>query len=141
MAYATKQDLQKRLTDVKLVQLTDFAHSGAMDEARITAALHAAGSLIDSYVAGRYTLPLTVSDQVKDLSVDLAIYKLHAGRQFIPDTVKEDYNRALALLKDVSAGRASFDQPARRQASGQEVKTKDHASAPDVFDKDRLEGY
>ena len=74
MAYATKADLQQRLTDTKLVQLTDFGNTGSMDEARITEALNVASALVDSYVAGRYTLPLTVSDQVRDLTVELAVY-------------------------------------------------------------------
>ena len=141
MAYASKQDLQKRLSNAKLVQLTDFANAGSMDEARITEALNAATSLIDSYASDRYVLPLAVSDQVKDLAVGIAVYKLHAGRQMITESVKEDYNRGLALLKDVAAGRASLNQPAALQATELDVKTKDHDTERDVFDEKKLDAF
>ncbi len=141
MAYATKADLQQRLTDTKLVQLTDFGNTGSMDEARITEALNVASALVDSYVAGRYTLPLTVSDQVRDLTVELAVYKLHAARQAVPEQVRADHDRILSFLKDVGAGRASLDQSAKLQASELDAKTKDHDAKPDVFDTDKLDAY
>ena len=141
MAYAVKADLQKRLDDAKLLQLTDFANAGSVDDTRITEALNAASSLVDSYTGGRYVLPLTVSDQVKDITLDIAIYKLHSGRQIDSDPVKEAYDQALRFLKDVSAGKASLNQSGKVQSTERDVKTRDHDADPEVFDDTKLRDF
>ena len=141
MAYAVKADLQKRMPDTTLVQLTDFDNAGSMNDARITEALDAASAMVDSYAGGRYTLPLTASKQVMDLTLAIAVYKLHTLRPPAPEQVRQDYDDAVRLLRDVAAGKATLDQPSLTQTSEMDVKTKDHATDPDVFDKDELDGY
>ena len=141
MPYAVKADLQKRMTDKTLVQLTDFPNAGSMDDARITEALDAASAKLDSYAGGRYTLPLVASDQVKDLTLVIAIYKLHALRPPAPDQVRLDYEDAIKFLKDVAAGKATLDQPTLTQTSELDVKKKDHDDDPDIFDEDRLKDF
>ena len=144
MAYATKADLQKRITDARLVQLTDFDGSGEMDDTRITEALDLATSAIDSYTSGRYTLPLVGSNQVKDLCVTLAVHKLYEGRQLAPpEMVAKQQEDAMRLLRDVSGGKAALDQPAKTQATEMDVKTVDHTDPDkqDVFDPKKLEAY
>lgn len=138
MAYAAKSDIQKRLDDSKLIQLTDFSNSGSMDDARIAEALALATALIDSYAGGRYQLPLVASDQVRDLCVSLAIFKLYEGRQLANEWAQGLYDRAVDFLANVQAGKASLDQPAQTQAVSMEATTKDHEAEPDVFDDNRL---
>ncbi len=141
MAYATKADLQKRITDAKLVQLTDFDNTGEMDDTRITEALNLASATIDSYARARYNLPLVISDQVKDVCVAIAEFKLYEGRQLATEPVKDSFERAMGFLKDVAAGRASLEQSGKTQTSGMDVKTKDHSTSPDVFDANKLDGF
>ena len=141
MGYAVKADVQKRLTDAKLVQLTDFAATGAMDDAKITQALDDASAVVDSYTRGRYVLPLTVSDQVKNLAVDIAIFKLHEGRQLVNETVEKAYGRAVAFLKDVSRGTASLEQATKTQATEMDVKRPDREEDPRAFEDEHLEGF
>lgn len=142
MAYAVKADVQKRITDAKLVQLTDFAATGAMDDAKITEALAHASGIVDSYTRGRYVLPLVASDQVKDLTVALAVYRLHSMRQLMNDQVAKDYEDAVRLLKDVSAGRAALDQPPTSvQATEMDVKKPDREDDPRTFEDSKMEGF
>jgi len=148
MAYATKADLQQRITDAKLVQLTDFDNTGEIDDARISTALNLASATIDSYTSGRYTLPLVVSDQVKDICLTIAEFKLYEGRQLIATPrgfeahpVADAYDRAIGFLKDVAAGRASLDQPGKTQAAETEVKGPDRTAKPAVFGDDNMSGF
>jgi phage gp36-like protein len=142
MSYTTINDLRKRLSEQKLIQLTDYKQSGSTDTDVVTAALGSASGIIDSYAAGRYTLPLTASAQVKDIELTIAIYKLHEGRQLVPDQVRQSYEDAIAFLKDVSSGKASLDQAATLQVSGMgEVVTRDHDTSPYGFDDTRLADF
>lgn len=141
MAYAIKADIQKRLDDQKLVQLTDFTNSGTMDDSRITEALDLATATIDSYAGGRYDLPLTASDQVKDLCVTIAIFKLYEGRQLVSEWAENAWTRAMKFLDDVRSGKASLDQPLKAQSTAMEATTKDHVEDPDVFDDNKLTNF
>lgn len=142
MSYTTITDLRKRISEAKLVQLTDFGNNQVTDTAVVTAALNSASAIIDSYCAARYSLPLAVSDQVKDLELVIGIYKLHEGRQLVPDQVRQSFEDAVAFLKDVSAGKASLDQATVPQTSGSgEVVTRDHDTSPYAFDSVRLDDW
>ena len=101
-----------------------------------------AGAEIDSYAGGRYTLPLAGSGQVKDLCLRIAIYRLYANRQKqIPETVVKDRDDAIALLKDVAAGKASLDQPEATQATETDVVMRDHETDPETFDENKLDSF
>lgn len=142
MAYAVKADLQQRVTQKRLVELTDFDGSGELNDARITETLDMASAEIDSYASGRYSLPLAASNQVKDLCLRIAIYRLYANRQReMPEMVKNDRDDAIALLKDVAAGKASLDQPAAVQTAETDVMTRDHETDPEAFDENKLENF
>lgn len=141
MSYGAITDLQTRISDTKLKQLTDFADTGQSDQAKIQEALDYGAATIDSYSSGRYTLPLKVSKQIKDLEITIAIYKLYEGRQMVTEQVRQSYEDAILFLKDVSAGKASLDQPAFVQSAEGEVITKDHDDDPDAFDDLRLADY
>ena len=61
MIYATVSDMCLRYQRSKLDLLTsDKTEDGQPDDALIDVALADAGSLIDSYISARYTLPLSV---------------------------------------------------------------------------------
>jgi phage gp36-like protein len=142
MAYTTIADLRKRLSEAKLIQLTDYKNLGSVDPDVVTAAINSASGIIDSYAAARYALPLTASDQVKDIEVTLTIFKLYEGRQLVTDQVRQSYEDAIAFLKDVSAGRASLDQAAAPQpTSGGAVVTRNHTTSPYKFDDTNLEAF
>ncbi len=141
MSYITQSDIEKRLSLTKLIQLTDFEGGGAVDNDRVSDCISAAEGILDSYCGGRYTLPLTVTAQIKDAALSICIYKLHSLRQLAPEKVRMEYEDAIAYLKDVAAGRATLDQSAISQGISAEVVTRDHTTDPEAFDDLRLADF
>lgn len=140
MAYCTENDLLNQLTQTELVQLTDDAGTGAVDSAKVDAALAAASATIDAYAGARYTLPLQPSDKVKQLCVDLTIYELEKRRRRLRDATLAARDAALSFLRDLARGRAVLDQPAGAPAQTSEADVKQ--TQPDrVFDDENLEGF
>lgn len=109
MTYALQVDLVTAFGEGELIQLTDRADppAGTVDAAIVTRALEAADGEIDSYLATRYSLPLiTVPVILRDCAADIARYRLHD--RGVPDRVKDAYEKRIAWLRDVAAGRASI---------------------------------
>ena len=109
MAYATRTDIDKRITQAELVRLTDESDSGIVDEAKVEAALEAADLEIDSYLAGnpRYKLPLVVVPPLlPSLAVDLALWNLYsiADADGMPKTRTERRQAAVDILKRLADG-------------------------------------
>lgn len=132
MPYATQADLLQRMTLAQLTQLTDDAKTGAPDGPTVAAALEEASGRVDSYCRGRYVTPLQQSDTVTTIARDVAVYFLWSRRpQQMSETVRQRYEDAMLLLKDVAAGKAVLDQPvsaaAPQSVSAEGVKpTHDH---------------
>jgi phage gp36-like protein len=120
MAYATQADLVPlRLTAKDLTELTVDVPSGipatdAATTAAVTAAaLEEASGRVESYCRDRYVTPLQQSDDVKALTLDIAIYLLFSRRRetTIGETAQQRFDQAIAFLKDIAAAKASLDQP------------------------------
>lgn len=140
MSYASIIDLKKRISDAKLIQLTDFADAGQIDEGKVAAALKYGASTIYSY-AGRPPASLVTTDQIKDLELTIAIHKLYEGRQIENQVVRQAYEDAIAFLKLVANGTVTLDGQGTLQIAEGGVVIKDHDEDPDAFDDNRLEDY
>ena len=142
MAYSTQVDLLNQVTETELIQLTDDAGSGAIDAVKVTRAIADADALIDSYAIGKYDLPLVITDRVRALSVNLAIYELEKRRRRIREDTRQAYEDAMAFLKDVAAGKASLAGQvggvATQQGTSQDVKVPDDKG---VFSDENLEDF
>jgi phage gp36-like protein len=112
MPYATQNDLLQRMTLVQLTQLTDDSNTGQPDATVVSGALEEASGRVDAYCRERYVTPLQPSDTVTTVTRDVAVYFLFSRRpQKMSDVVRQRYEDAMALLKDISAGKAVLDQP------------------------------
>lgn len=102
MAYATSADL----TNLGL----PAAALARFDSATQTAALTAASSLIDSYLASRYTLPLVSwGDDLRRAACIITAYDLLSGLGFSPmaaadENLRRRYEDVLAWLRGIAAG-------------------------------------
>jgi phage gp36-like protein len=105
MSYATLTQMTERFGAGMLTALTDRAEmaTGLVDEAVVSRALTEADAMIDGYLAGRYTLPLSeVPRLLADLAQVIAIWKLHLSE---PDPkIIKDYDQALRSLRDIATG-------------------------------------
>lgn len=107
MTYATQQSMIDRYGSPELIQLTDKVDGLTVNTAVLTVALADADAEINSYLASRYTLPLTqITDEVVRMACDITRYKLHTDN--IPATVKDRYDAVIAKLRDISKGVASL---------------------------------
>ena len=107
MSYITKADLIARFGRDELTQLTDRDRSGVIDDLALDAAIADAGGLIDSYIGGRYALP--ISQPVPILTRyagDLVRYFLFDDRA--TDEVIRRYDDVVAYLGKVSSGKVQL---------------------------------
>lgn len=108
-SYATQADLEALIPEDALLLLTDEAGTGQIDSAVVETALANAGEVIDSYLAGRYSLPLvSVPPMLKLVSVRLAGHELHVRRNELPQTWEKLYGDAIRFLEQVASGKITL---------------------------------
>lgn len=104
MNYCTRQDLIDRFGEDELIQLTDRAGTGAVDDAVLDQAIEDASGEIDGYLAsGGYATPLSpVPRIVTAKACDMArhaLYDDHATEQ-----VRKRYEDAIRFLRAIADG-------------------------------------
>ena len=77
MAYATVNDMVTQLGEAEVLSLSDRTSSGVVDDALVADALARASSEMDSYLATRHQVPLSVvPSMLKTRCVEIAYYLL-----------------------------------------------------------------
>jgi phage gp36-like protein len=123
LAYLTKQDLVDELGEDKLAKLTDDGESDEViiNDTRVAAVIENAKGVFESYIRGRYSLPVKTTPLVKQLNKKLAIFELYENRATVDEGVykirRNAYDSAIATLKDIAAGRAALDVPAAEETT------------------------
>jgi phage gp36-like protein len=114
--YATLADLIDRFGERELVELTDDAQAGSVDEALIARAIGSAESMIDGYLAARHQLPLSVVPRfLADAACDIARFKL--WRTSPPELVQKNFDAAIAVLNRIADGKIRLDQGVATEAA------------------------
>jgi phage gp36-like protein len=120
--YSTLQDLIELQGETTLLQLSDDANIGSFVTVLpyntpylvILQVIADADSVIDSYLSGRYTLPIPapIPAIIKQISANLAVCNLFVRRRELdaPEGIKLRHDRNLKLLKDIKAGLASVPE-------------------------------
>jgi len=137
MAYCTQSDLITMIPVKELAELT--ADSGDTPDGEVVdEAIHRADAEIDAYLGMRHTLPLSpLPDQVKGLSIDMALYHLYSRRSVAPTVRRQKYEAAVAFLKLVAAGEAVLEDAGDAPSSGEQVLVgSEFSSAIRVFTRD-----
>jgi phage gp36-like protein len=104
MAYHVAADLISPLSEKTLIELTDDASSGAVDQDVVAAAADSAANIIDGYLRGRVNLPLpSVPGTIKECSIQLAIFWLYMRRMpdKIPSFVKSMRDYSIDILEKI----------------------------------------
>ncbi len=106
MAYSAQTDIAKLLTPAQLVQLTDDNADGSADAAVIAEAIAEADAEIDGYLGSRYTVPVSpVPTLLRNFSVAISLWKLYGRRSLANERRRQEYEDAIAKLKDLATGR------------------------------------
>lgn len=139
MTYATRDDMIQAFGEDELIELTDRAETGEMDNTVIAAALAAAAAEIDGYVGRVADLPLaTVPANLRQVALAIARYRLDTTQS--EGRVRLDYEDALSTLTQISKGIIALDLPSA-EASAQGHTRVLGVSASPVFTTRRLGGY
>lgn len=108
--YATKQNLIDQYGSRSLIELTDRDDppTGEINDTILEGALLDADVKINSYIAKRYTSPVSGgSPALRRVAEQIAYYYLH--RDNYPDTVRKAYEDAVDYLKQISRGDVVLD--------------------------------
>ena len=131
MTYITRSQFEKRFGEVELSDLTE---SNDFD-----AAAADAQSIIDGFLASRYSLPLAnVPSLVTGWAGDIARFKLWDERA--PEEVRARYDDALAQLKMLAQGLIALPPDAQGNAAASSI-TFDGYSAERIFTSDTLRDF
>lgn len=138
MNYASKQDMIDAFGEVALIELTDRTDAGVIDDVVLTRALDDTDAEIDSYVSARYDVTLARSATVlRSKAADIAFYKLHRDRR--TDEVRQSYEDAIRLLRDIRNGLANLDIAGQQAPS---APADARVEGPDrMFSRDSLKGF
>ncbi|MFO1038148.1 MAG: phage protein Gp36 family protein [Geminicoccaceae bacterium] len=139
MSYATQADMEAAFGKGQLRELADRDGDGVADAAVVAKALADADAWIDSYLVGRYTLPLAVTPPLLNrLAGFLGFYLLHPAA--VPEDVRQRYLDALAQLRDLGCGKAQLPDTVGTPTPQTGGLPKVAAGDP-VFSSDTLAGF
>ena len=105
--YCTLNDIKQQVSEATLIEITDDILSGEINVAVIEETIQYSKTLIDGYLRGRYTLPLSIIPVLlKILAVDLSIFRLYSRRFHtdMPDSINDKYKNSLKLLEQIQKG-------------------------------------
>ncbi|HII3786364.1 TPA: gp436 family protein [Pasteurella multocida] len=136
--YATQESLIKRYTADVLLAVAMTAQK-TLDEVKIQEALEDASQTIDSYLAGRYSLPL------KQIPAVLERHCCYIARYFLEknratNQARQDYEDSIRYLEKVAAGTISLGI----SEQGETVESDNTAiiqSAGSVWARDKSKGF
>lgn len=144
MTYCAQQDLVDRFGTTKLIQLTDRVNKPAstINAVTVSERIGDAVSLINSYLAKKYQLPLTVPVPavLKTYAIDITWFLLHGEAAGKDSAVRLGFNDAKAWLKSVSQGDVIIEGAGEiiAPAGGGQIKT----SSPDrVFTRKSMSQF
>jgi phage gp36-like protein len=107
MPYATQQNMIDRFGSKELIELTDRANIGVIDATVLGNVLADADAEINTYLTGRYALPLATTPPVlTKFACDVARYQLYDVRA--SEQVKARYDDAIKFFKLLANGGISL---------------------------------
>ncbi len=107
--YAQLDDMIRQLGRREVLMLADPEQTGEIDQVIIDDALVSASAEIDSYLAGRYRLPLAhVPRNMTRIACDIARYHLTGNDRLETEAVRERYKAAVRFLELAAAGKITL---------------------------------
>ena len=142
MMYCSIADIIADMSEETLRQITDDSNSGEPDVSIINDKILEVSRLIDSYLAGRYTTPVTAAADIlllRPLAVSLTVCDLHQRRIGLDysDSLSERRRNAMKQLEHIQRGIVKLASGSSATAPAYYRTTRRNR----VFDDDTLRGY
>lgn len=144
MPYCTISDLISQIPESNIIQLTDDEGLGVVNQARVDKAITTADSVVDGYLRGRYSLPLsTVPELIKTIAIDITVYKLYERRLELemPETMMSRYKNALKMLEQIQKGLIKLGIESAEAGTGQGHYKTNKTEADRTFSKSVLKKF
>lgn len=130
--YCTKDDMLARGWEKELIQLTDKANLGVIDDGILNQAIADASAEIDSYLQGRYSLPLIIPvPNLTRICCDVARYYLFETK--VTEQVQNRYDTVIRYLEHIAKGviKLGIELPATNVA----VNSAEMTSSTPIFNR------
>lgn len=132
MPYASADDIIQ-LYGADALYVADHNRDGEPDLTAVDGALTSASDEIDSYLAVRYTLPLTSAPGIlKQRCVDIAVYRLALSADVLSDEHRKRYEDAVSHLRRIGEGKAALVLPAPASGNGADTADVSASAQPIV---------
>ncbi|MHB8772964.1 MAG: gp436 family protein [Syntrophales bacterium] len=141
MAYCTQANILNLISEATLISLTDDDGVGAVDAAKVTAAIADADATIDSYCQARYSIPLSpVPAKIAQISVDISVYNLYSRSDLeMPAGRKERNKDAIRFLEKVADGKIQLGASTPAPADTDNSVSMESGSR--IFTRGKMEGF
>lgn len=114
--YIAAEDITEVVPARIIAQITDDTSAGSganVNHPIVLELLKASESTIDSYLSGRYALPVKASDGtvppvIRDAVLSVAKYKLYARRNAVTPDIQAQYDGIISWLRAISSGKADM---------------------------------
>lgn len=118
-AYASATEMRARYPERDLAQATDPAGK-VVDDVRLTEVLEDASAEVDSYLRGRYSLPLASPPaELTGPTCAIAMYRLVPNRRAEDvEEIRNRYKDAVAFLSRVAEGKVVLDTNGAADGTG-----------------------
>lgn len=141
MTYCTLDDIRDMMDEDEIIRYTDDYDQGIVNTSVTDKAIAGAGALIDSHLATRLSVPVSpVPDIIKDLAVDIAIYKICSRRSQAPEEIRTKYDDAVKYLEKAAAGKIAIpgavSAPDSMSNDGVSMSTSTR-----IFSRDKMNGF
>ena len=124
MAYNDIDDLRKEINEDDLARLTGDIDGLTVNEVRVTEALQKASEVIDTFLRGRFTVPMIepIDPIIKCISIDLTfayLYENAYATGSVPSTIVWRKIMTLKMLKDLRSGQYTLNPAYNQQGESQ----------------------
>lgn len=129
------------MSEATVAQLTDDADGVVVNTALVTESIEVATAEIDTFLRGRYPLPLeTIPPEIKRLCIDMTKYYLHTRRRDFAkdDNIRIGFEDALKALREYQSGARQLDVGTTPGRTSTKVIRSNKSSANRVFTEELL---
>lgn len=142
--YCTIEDIKQAIPEDNIIQLTDDTGTGVIDQAKVEDAIQYADQLIDSYLRGRYTVPLNpVPALIRRLSVEMAGFNLYSRRfeLAMPEAMLQRRKEIIRLLEQIQKGMITLGTEPPEKGPGFGHYHTNKTAEDRIFNKTVLNGF
>lgn len=141
MAYATQAQMAVAAGgDARLLELADWDNDGEVDSSVLSQCIAEVDSMIDSYAATRYTVPVAdPSVAFQAVAASEYVYWLRQKRSLVSAEHKDEHDERVAWLVRLSKGQVLPSDPTPTKSGA--VKSAWVDRTTDDVSRDSLEGF